>query len=77
MDPVPATHDNCCLLLYLLMHFDSLYEGLDGGGGGGGLVFIIHKKFSPLFISIKFWVTHYNKTNYSLKVRKVAKKSDN
>ena len=46
------------------------------GGGGGGLVFTIHKKFSPLFISLKFWVIHQNKTNYSLKVRKMAKKSD-
>ena len=43
---------------------------------GGGLVFTIHLKFSPLFISLKFWVIHLNKTNYSLKVRKVAKKSD-
>ena len=32
------------------------YEGLDGGGGG--LVFTIHQKFSPLFISLKFWVIH-------------------
>ena len=31
-------------------------EGLDGGGGV--LVFTIHKKFSPLFISLKFWVIH-------------------
>ena len=29
-----------------------------GGGGGGGLVFTIHKKISPLFISLKFWVIH-------------------
>ena len=42
----------------------------------GGLVFTIHKKFSPSFISLKFWIIQYNKTNYSLKVRKVAKKSD-
>ena len=42
----------------------------------GGLVFTIHLKFSPLFISLKFWVIHLNKTNYSLQVRKVAKKSD-
>ena len=32
--------------------------GGGGGGGGGGLVFTIHKKFSPLFISLKFWVIH-------------------
>ena len=42
----------------------------------GGLVFTIHKKFSPLFISLEFWVIHLNKTNYSLKVRKVTKKYD-
>ena len=42
--------------------------------GGGGLVFTIQKKFSPLFISLKFWVIH--KTNFSLKVRKVEKKSE-
>ena len=42
----------------------------------GGLVFTIHGKFSPLFISLKFWVIHLNKNNYSFKVRKVAKKSD-
>ena len=46
-------------------------EGLDGG-----LVFTIHLKISPLFISLKFWLIYQNKTNYSLKVRKVAKKSD-
>ena len=44
--------------------------------GGGGLVFTIYKKLGPLFISLKFLVIHLNKTNYSLKVRKVAKKSD-
>ena len=44
--------------------------------GGGGLVFTIHLKFSTLFVSLKFWVIHENKTNYSLKVKKVAKKSD-
>ena len=27
-------------------------------GGGGGLEFTIHKNFSPLFISLKFWVIH-------------------
>ena len=32
--------------------------GGGGGGGGGGLVFTIHLKFSPLFISLKFWVIH-------------------
>ena len=32
--------------------------GGGGGGGGGGLVFTIHKKFSSLFISLKFWVIH-------------------
>ena len=33
---------------------------------GGDLVFTINKKNSPLFISLKFWVIHLNKTNYSL-----------
>ena len=42
-------------------------------GGGSG---IHYSKFSPLIISLKFWVIHYNKTNYSLKKRKVVKKSD-
>ena len=32
-----------------------IHEVLDRGGG---LVFTIHKKFSPLFISLKFWVIH-------------------
>ena len=32
-------------------------EGLDGGGGGG-LVFTVHLKFCPLFISLKFLVIH-------------------
>ena len=32
-------------------------------GGGSG---IHYSKFSPLIISLKFWVIHYNKTNYSL-----------
>ena len=27
-------------------------------GGGGGLVFTIHYKFSPLFVSLKFWAVH-------------------
>ena len=31
---------------------------MGGGGGGGVLVFTIHKKFSPLFFSLKFWVIH-------------------
>ena len=44
------------------------------GGGGSGIHYSL--KFSPLFISFKFSVIHLNKTNYSLKVRKVAKKSD-
>ena len=50
-----------------------------GGGGGGGLVFTIlfiknlahyssHKNFELII--------YKNKTNYSLKVRQVAKKSD-
>ena len=26
--------------------------------GGGGLVFTIHQKFSPLFISLKIWIIH-------------------
>ena len=33
-----------------------LYECLDGGGGVWYSLFI--KKFSPLFISLKFWVIH-------------------
>ena len=50
---------------------DHVYEGLVGEAG-------IHYslKISPIFISLKFWVIHYNKTNYSLKVRKVTRKSD-
>ena len=49
----------------------SFTEGLDWGSG-------IHYrlKFSPLFISLKFWVIHLNKTNYLLKERKVVKKYD-
>ena len=35
----------------------------------GGLVFTIHLKFSPVCISLKFWVTHLNKTYYSLTVK--------
>ena len=51
--------------------------GGGGGGGGRGLVISLFiEKFRPLFISLKFWVIHKNKTNYSLKVRKVEKKSD-
>ena len=53
-----------------------MFEGLDGGGGGGGSGIHYLLIFSPLFISLKFWVIHLNKTNYSSKVRKVAKKSD-
>ena len=37
------------------------------GGWGSGIHYSL--KFSP-------WVIHSNKTNYSLKVSKVAKKSD-
>ena len=33
-----------------------MYEGLDGGEGVWYSLFI--KKFSPLFISLKFWVIH-------------------
>ena len=33
-------------------------------------------KSRSLFISLEFWVIHLNRTNYSLKVRMVAKKSD-
>ena len=40
----------------LRMHADYFNKGLDGGGGG--LIFTIHSKFSPLFISFKFWVIH-------------------
>ena len=47
-----------------------------GGGGGGGSGIHYSLRFSPLFISLKFWVIHQNKTNYSLTIRKVAKKSD-
>ena len=45
-------------------------------GYGWGFLVFTYKKFSPLFILLKFWDIHYNKTNYSLKVRKMAKKSD-
>ena len=45
-------------------------------GGRGGLVFTTHLKFSPLFISSKFCIIHLNKTNCSLKVRKMSKNSD-
>ena len=38
-----------------------------------GLVFTIHQKFSSLFISLKVWVIHLNKTNYSFTVKKVGK----
>ena len=34
----------------------AMYEGLDGKGGVWYSLFI--KKFSPLFISLKFWVIH-------------------
>ena len=44
---------------------DSIYHmrvwlGFGGGGGGGGGGSGIHYslKFSPLFISLKFWVIH-------------------
>ena len=43
---------------------------------GGVWYSLFIKKISPLFISFKFWVIHLNKTNYSLKVRKLAKISD-
>ena len=33
----------------------SIEEGLDGGGGSGNQYSL---KFSPLFISLKFWVIH-------------------
>ena len=56
---------------YKIRGYHAKNEGLDGG-----VVFTIHLKFSPLFISLKFWVIHSIKTNYSLKVRKVAEKSD-
>ena len=49
-----------------------LHEGLDGGSG----IHYSFKKNSPLFISLKFWVIHLDKTHYPLTVKKVAKKSD-
>ena len=44
------------------------------GVGGSGIHYSL--KFYSLFISLKCWVIHSNKTNYSLIVRKEAKKSD-
>ena len=41
-----------------------MVEGLDGGGGAG--IHFSLKKISPLFISLKFWVIHQNKTTYPL-----------
>ena len=41
-------------LLFVVWKIEWLKEGLDGGG----LVFTIHFKFSPLLISLKFWVIH-------------------
>ena len=49
---------------------------MGGGGGGGVWNSLLIKKFGPLFIKLIFRNIHYNKTNYSLKVRKVTKKSD-
>ena len=43
--------------------------------GGSGIHYSL-KRNSPLFISLKFRVIHKNTTNYSFKVKKVAKKSD-
>ena len=70
------TYDKCSKISNTIFFLFStkmlvIKEGLDGGSG-------IHYslKFSPLFISLKFWVIHENKTNYSLKVKEVAKKSD-
>ena len=45
-----------------------------GVGWGSGIHYSL--RFSPLFISLNVWVIHSNKTNYSLKVSKVAKKSN-
>ena len=42
-------------------HLDDYFVPADLRGSGlgvGGLIFTIHKKFSPLFISLKFWVIH-------------------
>ena len=47
-----------------------------GGGGGGVWYSLFIKNLAHYSLSLKFWVIHFNKTNYSLKVRKVAKKSD-
>ena len=48
----------------------AIEKGLDGGGGGLVL------KILPIIHRIKILVYSLNKTNYSLTVRKVAKKSD-
>ena len=45
-------------------------EGLDGGGGGGGVWYSLFIK------NLAHYSSHSNKTNYSLTVKKVAKKSD-
>ena len=47
-----------------------------GGGGGGWSGFHFSLNIYSIIHLIKIWVIHYNKTNYSLKVREVAKKSD-
>ena len=40
-------------------HGDMNWSIICGGPDGGwGLVFTVHLKFSPLFISLKFWVIH-------------------
>ena len=47
-----------------------IYESLDGGGGGMGVWYSLFIKDLAHYSSLKL-------TNYSLKVRKVAKKSAN
>ena len=37
---------------------EDLEMGGGGGGEGGGLIFTKSFKFSPLFITLKFWVIH-------------------
>ena len=56
--------------------FVALFTHIWGSGWGGVWYSLFIKHVAHLFISLEFWVIHYNKTNYSLKVRKVAKKSD-
>ena len=68
LQPEPRTGEGCNTLSHeglanvnirkgmLYRHLYIYAGGLDGGGGGSGIHFSL--KFSPLFISLKFWVIH-------------------